>query len=96
MSEPLPVPHQRVAIANRELVDDPIAIERAYAAKMGQTLNPAPRAAAVATPALAAPQYTAEALRHGGEAAYRANNLPGSDNVRPEYQNSGRWISDPQ
>ncbi|WP_292689963.1 MULTISPECIES: cell wall hydrolase [unclassified Novosphingobium] len=97
ISEPLPVPHQRVAFANRELVDDPIAIERAYAAKMGQTLGAATHGSgASATPAAAAPQYTAEALRHGGDNAYRAANLPGSDNVRPEYQNSGRWLSDPE
>lgn len=94
MSEPLPVPHQRVAFANRELVDDPIAIERAYAARVGQPMAaPAPHPAAAAA---TAPQYTAEVLRHGGDAAYRAGNLPGSDNIRPEYQNSGRWISDPQ
>ncbi|MBB3955835.1 cell wall hydrolase [Novosphingobium sediminicola] len=101
ISEPLPVRHQRVAFANRELVDDPIAIERAYAAKIGQTISAAPHGGApVASPsaayANAAPQYTAEALRHGGESAYRAAILPGSDNVRPEYQNSGRWIGDPQ
>jgi len=93
ISEPLPVPHQHVAVANRELADDPIAIERAYAAKMGQIVGAPLRTAAAA---VAAPQYTAEALRHGGEAAYRAANLPGNDNVRAEYQNSGRWISDPQ
>lgn len=96
MSEPLPVPHQRVAGAGRDLVDDPIAIERAYAAKMGQTISAAPRPGIAAAPALAAPQYTAEALHHGGDNAYRAANLPGSDNVRPEYQNSGRWIGEPQ
>ena len=108
MTEPLPVPHQRVATAGRELVDDPIAIERAYAARLGQTIGTAPRMTAPggapalsaaqygATQSTAAPQYTAEALRHGGDNAYRAANLPGSDNVRPEYQNSGRWISDPQ
>lgn len=100
-SEPLPVPHPRSAFANRDMVDDPIAIERAYAARLGQNLGapsrPASAAAAPAyTPSNAAPQYAAEALRHGGEAAYRAQNLPGSDTIRPEYQNSGRWISEPQ
>lgn len=96
ISEPLPVPHQRVAFANRELVDDPIAIERAYAAKLAPGFGPAPRGGIVTAAPAAAPQYTAEALRHGGDSAYRAANLPGSDNIRPEYQNSGRWISDPE
>ena len=50
--------------------------------------------------ALPAPAYTSEVLRRGGDAAYRASNLPGShseaQNVNPEYQNSGRWLGDPQ
>jgi hypothetical protein len=65
--------------------------------------------AAAATPAaaiqhtaaaFAAPQYTREALRRGGDEAYRARNLPGdnggADTALPEYQNSGSWIASPQ
>ena len=49
-----------------------------------------------ATAGLPPPAYTSEVLRRGGDAAYRANNLPASHNVNPEYQNSGRWLGDPQ
>lgn len=90
--EPLPVPHARLttASAQPDPASDPVAIERAYAAQSHQPSAPRPMVAY--TP----PQYTADVQRRGGDAAYRAANLPGTDAVRPEYQNSGRWISDPQ
>jgi hypothetical protein len=31
----------------------------------------------------------------GGEALYRGDRLPQDNGVRPEYQNSGRWIGQP-
>ena len=79
--EPLPVPHPHSAAPQPDTASDPLAIERSYAA--------APHTAS-------APAYTPEALRHGGDTAYRATNLPAANTVRPEYQNSGRWLSDPQ
>ena len=90
--EPLPVPHARLTTANAQpdAASDPVAIERAYAAQLHQAS--APRPVAAYTP----PQYTADIQRRGGDTAYRAANLPGTDAIRPEYENSGRWISDPQ
>jgi spore germination cell wall hydrolase CwlJ-like protein len=77
--EPLPQPHLHSAAAKPDLANDPIALARAYEAQIRAT----------------APQYTHDVMRHGGDAAYRATNLPGTDTVRPEYQNSGRWIGSP-
>lgn len=48
-----------------------------------------------AAPAYAAPTYSREAQRRGGEAAYKGERLPDATNVRSEYQNSGTWKSQP-
>jgi hypothetical protein len=50
-----------------------------------------------------APQYAPEVQNRGGDALYRAGNLPGSpaapsagtDTALPEFRNSGRWIGQP-
>jgi spore germination cell wall hydrolase CwlJ-like protein len=108
--EPLPQPASRSTASSStgsskiDLANDPVALARAYEAQY-RSLNPAaasstgsaiPASATHATPSFAAPQYTPEALRHGGDAAHRARDLPASDTIRPEYQNSGRWLSPPQ
>jgi hypothetical protein len=43
----------------------------------------------------AAPTYSREAQRRGGEAAYKGERLPDATNIRSEYQNSGTWKSQP-
>ncbi len=43
----------------------------------------------------AAPTYSREAQRRGGDAAYKGERLPEATNVRSEYQNSGTWKSQP-
>jgi hypothetical protein len=94
--EPLPQAHQQSALTNArpDLANDPVALERAYEAQLKPAS--APQGPVHPAPAYASPQYTGEVMRHGGDAAYRAANLPEVEAVRPEYQNSGRWISDPQ
>ena len=93
--EPLAAPHARNAAADkaRDSAADPITLERAYVAmlKTAQGGQPGLRAAA-----FAAPTYNSDELRRGGDAAHRATNLPGADNVQPEYQGSGKWIGEPQ
>ena len=43
-----------------------------------------------------APSYSQEVQNRGGEALYRGDRLPAApQNVRPEYQESGRWIAQP-
>jgi hypothetical protein len=80
---------------------DPVAIQRAFDAGLtaAQSLLQAP----VHTNALLAgggkpapaPIYAAELQSRGGDALYRGDGLPGSAGVRPEYQQSGRWIARP-
>jgi len=87
--EPLPGPHPRLATPGPDSSPDPLAVERAYAEAL--------RAPAI-VPAIAAPApaYTGDVLSHGGDAAFRASNLPENRAIRPEYQHSGAWIGDPQ
>lgn len=104
--EPLPVAHLRSAQASAAPdAADPLAITRAYEAQYRSLAQQAPAATPAAAiqhtaAAFAAPQYTREALRRGGDEAYRARNLPGdngsADTALPEYQNSGSWIASPQ
>lgn len=97
--EPMPGPHPRslMASARPDIAADPLALQRAFASKamVAQYATPAV-VISHAGPALPPPAYTSEVLRHGGDAAYRASNLPESRAVNPEYQNSGRWLGDPQ
>lgn len=71
---------------------DPVALERAYEAglKTDATVR------AVAAQVESGPAYTSDVMKRGGDSVYRANSLPEGNDVRSDYQNSGRWISDPQ
>lgn len=43
----------------------------------------------------AAPIYSREAQRRGGDSLYKAERLPEATDIRAEYQNSGTWKSQP-
>ena len=103
--EPMAAPHPRNAAADSkpDLALDPLAIERAYETglKAAQTTNTTvsaftPTTSGVAPARLAPPPaYSPELEKRGGEALYRAEKLPQTSTVRPEYENSGRWIARP-
>lgn len=42
------------------------------------------------------PAYSAAVTDRGGDRLFKAENLPEASGIRPEYANSGRWISDPK
>lgn len=88
--EPLDRPHARAAGATRDTAPDPVAIQRAFVGSA-----PAGVTAAPARASYAAPAYAAEAQQRGGDAAFRARNLPENTGIRPEYQQSGQWIAQP-
>jgi len=102
--EPMAAPHARNAAADAQpdLALDPLAMQRAYDAglKSAQSLTAA-SAVAPTTNGLApvrtaaAPAYSSELQARGGEKLYRGEKLPDATGVRPEYENSGRWISQP-
>lgn len=99
--EPLAAPHPRNAAADK-LPDpslDPLALARAFEAGL-KTAQGSPGAAPVdasGAPVRAAPPpaYSAEIVRRGGDTQYRGDKLPQTQQVRPEYENSGRWIAQP-
>lgn len=97
--EPIAAPHPHDAMADRRAdpVLDPLAVQKAYEAavrEMPPQFRPA-TAQSGNTRSAPAPAYSSEVQQRGGEALYRADRLPSGDGVRPEYQNSGRWIGQP-
>ncbi len=108
--EPIAAPHRPSAApdAAAELALDPLALERAYEAgfKSAQTATTTSASFGQASPAQVTggfapsraappPDYAPELEQRGGEALYRAEKLPQTSTVRPEYENSGRWIARP-
>lgn len=85
--EPMAAPHRRdtsPASAASAAALDPLAIQRTF------TATPA-----AAAPAPVTPVYSEQVRERGGEDLYRAQNLPDAHGIRPEYANTGRWISQP-
>jgi hypothetical protein len=97
--EPAAGPHPRSAVQNPPgAAPDPVAIQHAYETGMLAARHHAFQPAA-SVPGLASlappPVYATELQRRGGDALYRGDNLPDATAVRPEYEHSGRWITQP-
>jgi spore germination cell wall hydrolase CwlJ-like protein len=82
-------------LALAEAVVDPVAVQRAYDAGMASAGLAGLAAAPASLRAAPAPAYTQELEQRGGDALYRGDKLPGTNGIRPEYQDSGRWIAQP-
>ncbi|MBS0474185.1 MAG: cell wall hydrolase [Proteobacteria bacterium] len=100
-NEPLAAPHPRNAAADRQSDPslDPLALARAFEAEL-KTAQGSTTASATDGPGTTqrpgqAPAYSSEVQGRGGDAQYRAEKLPDTRAVRPEYENSGRWIAQP-
>jgi hypothetical protein len=58
--------------------------------------HPAEAAQAALQPVRAlAPAYSSAVVAQGGDAQFSGERLPTSGGVRPEYAQSGQWISKP-
>lgn len=95
----IPSPRQRAVLpAGPDPALDPAAIERAYAGglKIAQdgSAGPSTNGLSPARP-VAAPSYSAEVQSRGGDKLYRGEKLPEAQGIKPEYQNSGKWIAQP-
>lgn len=88
--EPAALPHPRAIAPAADSDPDPVALARAFAA----TLPPATalRTTASKTPA---PVYSAEIEARGGDALFRADNLPAGGALAPELERSGQWLQRP-
>ncbi|CAH0496272.1 cell wall hydrolase [Novosphingobium sp. CECT 9465] len=96
--EPLAAPHPRTWTPAPADIADPLSLERAFeqgkiaAASIVQAGAPSP-----------APIYSAHIQQRGGDTLFKATPITGqasgpmsgSGAVRPEYENSGRWIAQP-
>ncbi len=71
---------------------DPLAVQRAFGLVEAKPVT-APAEDITSTHL---PAYSSEVAARGGEALYRAQNLPVSQGIKAEYANSGRWIANPQ
>lgn len=105
-SEPFAAPSVR---RNSDLVKDaadPVALARRFARDyeaLSAELAPdmaKPQAAAARYAESRAPApppvYSAAVKDRGGDRLFKAENLPEASGIRPEYANSGRWISEPK
>ena len=103
--EPIARPHQPLApgqSAPAEALIDPVAVQAAYDAGLRSAQGGVvPTAVAPSAHGLSpvraapAPVYAQDLKDRGGEALYRGDKLPTATNVRPEFENSGRWIVQP-
>lgn len=102
--EPLAAMSARTASSLAVEAADPVALAREFARSTGAVTADAAGAppvtartrnasAAASTPP---PSYSAAVTERGGERLFKAENLPEASGIRPEYANSGRWISDPK
>ena len=95
--EPVAAPHARSASANLNVdadLPDPVAVQQAFEKPEVTSAN-AELAGSATAIAMPPPTYTQRLRERGGDALYRADNLPKASGIRPEYENSGRWISRP-
>ncbi|MDZ4306291.1 cell wall hydrolase [Allopontixanthobacter sp.] len=69
------------------------AIDAVPAAPPIATARPRTPASIQAAPP---PSYPAAVTERGGDRLFKAENLPEASGIRPEYANSGRWISEPK
>ena len=92
--EPIAAPHPHDATIAPAPELDPVAVQRAF-----ESYDPAKASTNLgglsAAAQMPAPAYTSELRERGGDTVYRAQNLPGTQGVKPEYANSGRWIAQP-
>jgi spore germination cell wall hydrolase CwlJ-like protein len=89
--EPIAAPHPRAFSPAPDSDPDPVALARAYDAALPHTV-PLQATHTVAAPA---PAYSAEVEARGGDALFRAGNLPGGGDLSPELERSGQWLQRP-
>jgi hypothetical protein len=92
--EPTAGPHPRLATPPGAVEEDPVALARAYEAAQPMPAQGDP-SAATAIPASPAPVYSEAIRARGGDALFRADNLPAGGALSPQLQRSGQWLARP-
>ena len=102
--EPPAAPHPRTWTPAPIDIADPLKLEKAFEAGRLSAIDQARQSEAALgaasfgqapVPHTLAPRYTPTIVKNGGEALYRADQLPGVSTIRPEYRDAGRWIAQP-
>ena len=94
--EPVAAPHPHTFAPSVDSDPDPIALARAYEAAATRTVPlQAQDKAAIVANAAPQPAYAPEIEARGGDALYRANNLPESGALSPMLERSGQWLQRP-
>jgi spore germination cell wall hydrolase CwlJ-like protein len=93
-SEPAALPHPRAFTPAPDSDPDPVALARAYDASLPRTV-PLQAVASQRAAAAPPPAYSAEVEARGGDALFRASNLPDGGGLSPELQRSGQWLPRP-
>ncbi len=100
--EPMAVPHARNPAADKvpDPALDPLALQKSYDAGLqsaGQPTGPGLAQPGDTGPSrpVPAPRYAPDVEKRGGDRQYSGEKLPGSTGVKPEYENSGKWIGQP-
>ncbi len=106
--EPFAAPSVRKNSGLAKDAADPVALARRFArdyeALSAEPAVPQPPAARNPDQSVArhaenrapAPVYSAAVKDRGGDRLFTAGNLPEASGIKPEYANSGRWISEPK
>lgn len=100
--EPMAVPHARNPAADKvpDPVLDPLALQKSYDAGLHSATQVQPGLAQPGdigqpqTRPAPAPRYAPEVEQRGGDKQYGGEKLPVST-VKPEFENSGKWIGQP-
>ncbi|MFD2135650.1 cell wall hydrolase [Novosphingobium resinovorum] len=96
--EPMAAPHRHDDSADAAAAAaalDPLAVQRAFGTAQPVKAEPVAQATSPTMPIQPSPAYSSEVQQRGGDSLYTARNMPGSQGIKAEYANSGRWITQP-
>lgn len=101
--EPMAVPHARNPAADKanDPVLDPLALQKSYDAGLQSAVQGNPGLSQsgdtgqIPARPLPAPRYAPDVEKRGGDRQYSGDKLPGNHGVKPEFENSGKWIGRP-
>lgn len=101
--EPMAVPHARNLAADKasDPMLDPLALQKSYDAGLQRATQASPglnqpgdTGQAPARPA-PAPRYAPDVQKRGGDQQSSGEQISGSHGIKPEFENSGKWIRQP-
>jgi hypothetical protein len=93
--EPIAAPHPHTIAPALDSGPDPVAIAHAYEASASTQVSLQASKPVLQQATRPAPIYAAEIQQRGGDALFRASNLPERSGLSPELERSGQWLQRP-